>query len=105
MLLVPIDGEPGLADLVNWVMSCRVFGRQLEHEAMNVLVETALRRGVREIRADYLETDKNRVVKDLFGRLGFARMQELPRGSRWALRLDQYVPHTTRILRKAQRDD
>ena len=30
----------------NWVMSCRVFGRQLEIEALNIVVEEARRRGI-----------------------------------------------------------
>jgi FkbH-like protein len=105
MLLAPVDGEPEVLDLVNWVMSCRVFGRQLEHEAMNVLVEVARGRGVNEIRAQYVETEKNRIVRDLFGTLGFVQTENAPGGARWTLRLKDYVPHRTRIKRKAQLDD
>ena len=60
------------AQLVNWVMSCRVFGRQLEEEALNILAEAARARGVSEIRAAFVPTEKNGVIADLFPRLGFA---------------------------------
>ena len=79
MILTPADGEPGVLELVNWVMSCRVFGRQLEDEAMNILVEAARERGARALRARFTPTEKNAVVKDLFGRLGFS-LEETTRG-------------------------
>ena len=41
------NDEPATYELENWVMSCRVFGRELEFEAMNIAVETALRRNAR----------------------------------------------------------
>ena len=62
-----------MLDLINWVMSCRVFGRQLEDEAMNILVEAARDRGVHTLRAAFIPTAKNAVIKDLFERLGFSR--------------------------------
>ena len=61
-----------MLELVNWVMSCRVFGRQLEEEALNILAETARARGVSGIRAAFVPTEKNGVIADLFPRLGFA---------------------------------
>ncbi len=89
--------------LESWVMSCRVFGRQLEDEAMNILVEAAEARGARVILADFLPTPKNAVVSDLYARLGFASeaAPDLPEGaSRWSLRLTDYAPRPTRISRK-----
>ena len=55
----------------NWVMSCRVFGRQLELEAMNIVVEEVRRRGVQTIHADYIPTPKNKVINELYPSLGF----------------------------------
>ena len=70
-------------------MSCRVFGRQLEEEALNILAEAARARGVSEIRAAFVPTEKNGVIADLFPRLGFApdgrgALDALPRGARRA---------------------
>jgi FkbH-like protein len=91
----------GVLELVNWVMSCRVFGRQLEHEVMNIAVEMARQRGARAFVADYLPTEKNKVIANLFAQLGFravAGVDHADRGaSRWSLDLADYKPHATHI--------
>jgi FkbH-like protein len=92
-------------ELANWVMSCRVFGRQLEHEAMNIAVEAARERGARAIEATYVPTAKNSVVRDLFGNLGFRRLEESAGMSRWRLEVGEYRPHVTYIRRLAQNRD
>jgi FkbH-like protein len=38
MLICQARGDPSTLEVANWVMSCRVFGRQLEDEAMNIAV-------------------------------------------------------------------
>ena len=58
MLLRPDPNEPDVLQIDNWVMSCRVFGRQLEDEVMNIAVEAALRRGARALHADFVPTQK-----------------------------------------------
>ena len=78
-------------------MSCRVFGRQLEEEALNILAEAARARGVAEIRAAFVPTEKNGVIADLFPRLGFAPAR---REGRWTLSLAAHAARATRIRRK-----
>jgi FkbH-like protein len=102
MILAPDPRDGDVLEIDTWIMSCRVFGRQLEHEAMNVAVEAARARGVRAIWGDYLPTAKNGVVADLYPRLGFVQAPEAPAapgGTRWVLELDRYVPHPTYIRR------
>src|SRR5262249_2685562 len=78
--------EPGVLDVDTWVMSCRVFGRRLENEAMSIAVEAARSRGIRTLRADYIPTERNGVVSGLFESLGFAPAGGGAGGStRWAL--------------------
>jgi FkbH-like protein len=103
MILRPDPDTPGLLDIDTWVMSCRVFGRQLEHEAMNIAVETACRAGARALRADYIPTAKNGVVRELYSMLGFAQSEEaLPQegATRWFVQLSDYVPQPTYIARR-----
>ena len=104
MLLTPSDDGANAVELINWVMSCRVFGRKLEFEATNILVETARRHGVQEILADFVRTDRNGVVKDLFPQLGFALVHQSTDRSRWSLKVSDYVPHSTSIRHKAPGD-
>ena len=56
MIMRPTSDREDVLEIENWVMSCRVFGRQLEFEAMNIAVEAARQRGVRAIIADYIAT-------------------------------------------------
>jgi FkbH-like protein len=101
MLLRPLAGERGALEIECWVMSCRVFGRQLEHEAMNFAVTTARDLGVRTFVASYHQTAKNGIVARLYPNLGFAPAAEAPPGgSRWRLELDAYEPRRTFIARR-----
>src|SRR5229473_6663148 len=62
MILRLTSDDEGVLEIANWVMSCRVFGRQLEFEAMNIAVEAARRRNARAFRADYIPTAQNGVI-------------------------------------------
>jgi FkbH-like protein len=93
MLLEPAGDA---LELVNWVMSCRVFGRQLEDEALNILADLARDRGVAAIRARLVPTPKNGVIAELFPRLGFRPDGE----GRWTLTLEAHAARPTRISRK-----
>lgn len=103
MVLRADDDDPLVFDIDTWVMSCRVFGRQLEDEAMNVAVETCRARGVRMLRADYVPTPKNRVVCQLYPNLGFTRAPNdpAPGATRWLLTLSDYVTRETHIARQS----
>jgi FkbH-like protein len=102
MILRPA-GDPGVLDLDNWVMSCRVFGRQLEKEAMSIAVDAARGRGIRILRAEYIPTERNGVVSGLFEGLGFAAVPGTGPGgaSRWILNTAEYIAPPTFIARSA----
>jgi FkbH-like protein len=104
MILRPAQDDPRALEVVLWVMSCRVFGRQVEFEAMNIVVEAARQRGVRTIRGEYIPSAKNGVVAGLYESLGFARVDQPNPGegvSRWALNVNDYVARRTCLERKA----
>jgi len=105
MILRPVPDEPDVLDMDSWVMSCRVFGRQLEVEAMNIAVEAAQNRGVRAFRADYIPTKKNGVISGLYESLGFSRLDQpltTDGVSRWRLNLAEYHTRPTFIIRRGQ---
>jgi len=102
LILRPDPEQADVLQIDTWVMSCRVFGRELEFEAMNIAVETARRRGVRAFRAHYIPTKKNGVISDLYPRLGFTRADaETPADGtiQWHLNLTEYVGRKTHIDR------
>ena len=104
MILRPAQDDPRVLEVVLWVMSCRVFGRQVEFEAMTIAVEAARQRGARAIRADYIASPKNGVVAGLYESLGFSRVDSPTSAegtSRWALNVNDYVARRTCLERKA----
>ena len=54
-----------------WLMSCRVIGRGVEEFMFRKLQEAARAAGAGSLRAAYIPTAKNGLVKDLLPRLGF----------------------------------
>jgi FkbH-like protein len=84
-----------------WVMSCRVFGRQLEDEAMNIAAEEARARGAIAITARFVPTNRNGVIGHLFPGLGFrpSGAADATGVQRWRLALSAYEPRPTHIRR------
>ena len=64
-------GNEGELRIDTWLMSCRVLGRQVEQEVLNLLAEEAGRRKFRSLVGEYIPTAKNGMVKDHYRRLGF----------------------------------
>jgi FkbH-like protein len=104
MLLRPDGGAGRCLDIDCWVMSCRVFGRQLEQEAMNVAVETAVRAGATHLTADYVPTPRNGVIRSLYADLGFVKNEEAASDaiSRWVMPVSGYENRPTFIARRVQ---
>jgi FkbH-like protein len=107
MILRPAEDDEVLR-IENWVMSCRVFGRELEFEAMNIAVEAAKEHGARALVADYIPTPKNDVISKLYPSLGFTEASSpapANKASRWILDLADYVARKTHIAVQEQQDD
>ena len=103
MVLRPDEHDPAVLEIDTWVMSCRVFGRQLEDEAMNIAVEACRDRGVQRLRARYLPTPKNGVVCNLYSTLGFTPCDSPGNGgSLWYLNLSDYATRDTHITRRSE---
>jgi len=108
MILRPTPEDEDVLEIENWVMSCRVFGRELEYEAMNIAVEAARERGARALVANYIPTAKNDVIKTLYPNLGFTEVnQSAPANgaTRWLINLADYVERDTHIVVQEQQDD
>jgi FkbH-like protein len=90
------DGDSMVLDV--WLMSCRVLGRQVEEATMNLVAAEAQRLGAVRLIGEYLPTQKNAMVRDHYGRLGFVcAVPDIAGGSRWTLKLADYQPISTLI--------
>jgi FkbH-like protein len=75
----------------NWVMSCRVFSRRLEHATLELLRRKADSWGASCISLDYQPSSKNGLVKGVLNDLGFKAQGD---GSRYVAPVRASVPPT-----------
>lgn len=59
------------ARILSWLLSCRVFSRTCEEFMLSELVKRAQERGANRIVGEYIATEKNKIVTNLFTRLEF----------------------------------
>lgn len=84
-----LDGDT--CDIELWLMSCRVLKRDMEYAMMDEMVKRCKAKGVTTLRGHYLPTEKNKMVKNFYGDMGFDLIIENPDGSSdWKLDLTGY---------------
>ncbi len=60
-----------------WVMSCRVFGRSLENFIMHKIIEYAKTHNISTVTAEYIQTNKNTILKNLYLDFNFKKENNL----------------------------
>lgn len=85
-------------EIILWLMSCRVLKRDMELAMLDCLVKSARERGIQRLRGVYIPTAKNKMVKDLYGTLGFEQICVNSQGvSVWELDIKDYTNKNTVI--------
>ena len=86
VVLARTDGAQ--LEIDTWVMSCRVFQRGMERFVLARLLAIAAERGLTTIRGEYLPTERNQLVRELYADLGFEQTRQGEDGSSsWQLAL------------------
>lgn len=94
--------DDGVLGIDTWVMSCRVLGRSMEELIRNVIVDIACESGCREIVGRYRPSKKNKLVENLYSRLGFDNVGDNGGETVWSLRTDpKPEPLATQIQYRA----
>jgi FkbH-like protein len=70
------DVEDDQISILLWVMSCRVFERNLEYAIFDELIRQCKARKIKKITGRYIPTAKNGYVKNLYHKLGFTQTDE-----------------------------
>ena len=91
------NGLTGLAILDNTqsmigtlLLSCRVLGRNIEYQFMDVIVGIAKRNKLNELSAAYIKTNKNQQVVDFYEKCGFIKLNESNGDSQYSLQVNSY---------------
>lgn len=77
--------------LNTWLMSCRVLKRSMEEYIVNCIIREAKRNGFKTIKAEYIPTPKNRMVKDIYRNMGFTEIGE----GQYYVNADEYKKQKT----------
>lgn len=85
LLIAKIDQKKLYID--TFLMSCRVLKRDLESFMIDNLFELARAHNIETICGEYVETKKNKMVKNLYESLGFERSDE-----QWVIDVGKYKP-------------
>src|SRR5207302_283858 len=69
--IVSIETQNGVAQVVDYVLSCRVMGRKVEETMLHIAVSAAREAGAHRVEARYLPTAKNKPCLKVFNSSGF----------------------------------
>jgi FkbH-like protein len=83
-----------------WVMSCRVLGRSMEEFIANEIAAVARDFGCRSVIGRYVRSKKNKLVENLYQRLGFSKVAEADSTSTWMIGIETLSPWATEIARQ-----
>ncbi|NHK31558.1 MAG: HAD-IIIC family phosphatase [Asgard group archaeon] len=78
-----------------FLMSCRVIGRKIETAFLYKIINDAVKTKVEEIKAEFIPTKKNPLVKDFYQEHGFELIEESDDGStKWSYKkLKKTIPY------------
>lgn len=81
VIIAKITGDS--AEIILWIMSCRVFRRNMEYAMWSELLKELKAKGIKRIFGYYIETAKNGKVKNFYGQLGFNQVSESNLTHKW----------------------
>lgn len=89
--LVSFRQEKTTLKLVDFILSCRVFGRQIEHLMLSLAIQEAKRLGCTSVVATYLPTAKNKPCLEFFDQSGMTKDED-ETGYLWDVNRDFPLP-------------
>lgn len=84
--LYHMEGNAAVVD--NFLMSCRVMGRLVEHAVVDAVLERFTEEGIEKIKARYVPSAKNKPVEQLWDNLGFELCTEAGEKKEYELKLN-----------------
>lgn len=94
--LVVLKKEKNYFFIESWLMSCRVLNRGVEKFVLNKIVALAKQNNMDALVGEYIETDKNKIVKNHYESLGFENVDS----QEWRLNVVGYTDFKNYIKEK-----
>lgn len=82
--------ERSSMNIDTWVMSCRVFSRTLENTILNKIIHDMKKLKIRHLVGEYIKTQKNKIVENLYKEMGFTCLIKNKNYSKWSLDIRKY---------------
>ena len=86
-------------DVVVWLMSCRVFSRNLELALFDHLINLCQGRGISTINGSYVKSKKNFIVKDLYKTLGFKKLKKYNNEIKWKFGITKKYTKKNKVIK------
>ncbi len=84
----------------NWVMSCRVFARNIENATLEILKKLANKKTCNKIILDYTKLKKNKVAYEVINRIGFKKIKN---SSSYSLEIKKIKQNSNIKIKKLDR--
>jgi FkbH-like protein len=94
--------HPEQLEITDWLMSCRVLARGVEHFLMSRVVDLAKQKALTLIKGEYNATPKNAMVKEFFAQFGFKKTAEKDGRVEWYLDPAAYRPREIYITEASE---
>ena len=73
-------------------MSCRIIGRRVEDAFMGFVLRDLMKKGVKKVFGEYIPTKKNKLVSDIYEKLGFELIETKEDGSKlYKIEVDENI--------------
>lgn len=96
VLIARQEGET--AEILLWLMSCRVFKRDLEFATFDMLIEQCKKKGISLLKGHYIPTKKNKLVSGFYEQLGFEKTGEHEGGSFWEYKIPEEYKEKNNVI-------
>lgn len=86
--ILSFTGGKGI--IYDFLMSCRIMGRNIEFAFMDYIVSFLKSKGCKTIEANYVPTQKNKPVADFYDRVGLPMVEENEGSKHYAIDIEKY---------------
>ena len=86
-------------DIIIWLMSCRVFNRNLEFAIFDHLIKLCKKKKINKIYGNYIKSGKNFIVKNFFETLGFKKIKNEKNNTKWEYKIYNKYVNKNKIIK------